>query len=174
MEGEPIIDRFPMTLIVNKPEVVTLTADLVLQWQGDLAQAQAIVQDRTRKLAAAAVFLPHMFLDISAAPEPSAGPTVQDWVLKALADSPKGLTPREIRRGVEAAGGNAGAENYLYTTLKRMLDRNLITKQGEIYALASASSPKGEAGGTSAAAPTTLDLLSGAGPLARSPEAGGT
>jgi hypothetical protein len=128
------------------PEVLLTAAD-VATWKEELVAAEAMVALLKRKLEAASVFFPAQAAAPAPATASSDGATVGDWVLKVLKDQGKALEPREIRIAIDMLGGPLGSENYLYTAIKRLAERNLIVKRGNAYAAPSESSLEGEAGG---------------------------
>jgi hypothetical protein len=152
----------------SSPQVLLTAAD-VEQWKVELAQAEKVVADLKRKLEAAAVFFP-----ADAARMPPQELSVNDWIVKVLADAQKKLTPREIRAAILREGGPVGSENYLYTAIQRALRRGVIIKRDDGYVISAAGSPEGEAGSLSASSPLSSGLTLSGGSVAADLKAGGT
>ena len=119
--------------ILNTP---LLTREDVLRWKDELAEAQGKVRELTRKLEAAAVFMPE-----AAAPEPSSqrgGASLYDAIEAVVGKAPRPMSPKAIRNAITHSpyAGLLTSENYLYTAIKRVADKGKIVKQGDGYVLA--------------------------------------
>lgn len=157
----------------STPATVLLTAEDVQQWQKELVAAEVVVAELKRKLEAAAVFFPQepKILPTSVHERMSGG-SLSEAILVTISRSPVAMTPREIRDALTKAGFELASENYLYTAIKRLADRNLILKTDHGY-VSSKGSSKEEGPDQKVGAPQGILTLSGGG-VGAHPEVGGT
>jgi hypothetical protein len=157
-----------MSVTIHYGRKVLLTSDDMQRWREEISQARALIEDRTRKLDAAAVL-------IGAEPESATRHETQvtsvgDWVFKVVRESDHPLAPASIRRRIEEAGGPVGSENYIYTAIKRAADRRLIIRTPGGYIPAAKSFSKEETPTHKGGGPHLEDTRAGG----TAPEAGGT
>jgi hypothetical protein len=124
-----------------------LTAADVMRWREELSEAQHIIVDQQeraakllRKLEAAAVFMPAE--EMPPGVRPGSGATVDksatlyDAIVKVvLAAHNTPMSPKMIRNAIAHSpdADLLSSENYLYTAIKRAVDKDLLAREGKGY-----------------------------------------